>query len=176
VDPCTLPLQAVVGPGLPVPLAGRIAFRALQRLAVALRPVLYPGSCTQAASDGDGPVAFHALRVDTTDLAILGQAAAQLTHPRRTREGTLSAAVAMLAVEDGREPPDDRHPAALGCLLAVLVPVVDPVAATLHAAVVASQEDHGTPRVPARLTGDAVARPAHREVSRRVLARLGRAR
>jgi hypothetical protein len=120
-------------------------------------------------------VAFHALRVDTTDLAILGQAAAQLTHPRRTRDGTQGAAVATLA-GDGGEPPDDRHPAALGCLLAVLVPVVDPVAATLHAAVVASQEDHGTPRVPARLTGDAVARPAHREVSRRVLARLGRAR
>src|ERR1700712_2653656 len=117
VDPGTLPVQALVGPGLPVPLARRIAFRALQRLAVALRPALRPETRAWPTTDGGSVVAFRAVRVDTTDLAILGQTAAQLTHPRRTREGTLGGAVESLGSRSG-EPPEHRHPAALGCLLA----------------------------------------------------------
>src|ERR1700712_4241224 len=117
VDPGTLPVQALVGPGLPVPLARRIAFRALQRLAVALRPALRPETRAWTTTDGGSVVAFRVVRVDTTDLAILGQAAAQLTHPRRTREGTLGGAVESLGSRSG-EPPEHRHPAALGCLLA----------------------------------------------------------
>jgi hypothetical protein len=167
VDPCTLPVGAVVGPALPVPLARRIAFRALQRLAVALRPALRPDPQPWATPDGDDVVAFRALRVDTTDLAILGQAAAQLTHPRRTREGTLGGAVESLGPGRG-EPPEHRHPAALGCLLAVVVPVVDPVAVTVHDAA-------GRP-CPGRLALDTATAEAHREMGRRVLARLQRAR
>ncbi|MCD2197946.1 hypothetical protein LQ327_31705 [Actinomycetospora endophytica] len=161
-DSCTLPVTAVVGPGLPVPLASRVAFRALQRLAVALRPVLReaPGAWTSPA--GDDLVAFRALRVDTTDLAILGQAAARLSHPRRTREGTLGGAIESLGPG---EPPDHRHPAALGCLLAVVVPVVDPVAVTLHEAA----QRH--PDVPVL---DAAILAAHREVGRRVVGALSR--
>ncbi len=160
VDPCTLPLRAVVGPGLPVPLANRTAFRALQRLAVGLRPVLHPGPVPWPAPGEDGPVTFHALRVDTSDLAILEQAAVLLTHPRRRREGTLGVAISTLA-PGGGEPADDRHPAALGCLLAVLVPV-DPAALDLHTA--------------AAVGTDAGTFDARREVGRRVLARLRRAR
>jgi hypothetical protein len=160
VDPCTLPVGAVVGPALPVPLARRIAFRALQRLAVALRPALCPDPDPWRAPDGAAVVPFAAVQVDTTDLAILGQAAAQLTHPRRTREGTLGGAVESL--RGGlREPSGDRHPAALGCLLAVVVPVVDPLAAAVH--------DAAAGEGPVL---DAAAAEAHREVGERVLARL----
>lgn len=163
-DSCTLPVTAVVGPALPVPLAARVAFRALQRLAVALRPVLRetPGAWTTAG--GDDVVAFRALRVDTTDLALLGHAAARLTHPRRTREGTLGAALG--ALHDGcGEPPDHRHPEALGCLLAVLVPVVDPVAVTVH------QAAQRHPDVPVL---DVTTVEAHRELRRRVTGALAR--
>jgi hypothetical protein len=164
VDPCTLPVGAVVGPGLPVPLARRIAFRALQRLAVVLRPALLPDPGPWTTPAGDEAVAFRALWVDTTDLAILGQAAAQLTHPRRTREGTLGAAMATLGPG---EPPGHRHPAALGCLLAAVAPVVDPAAAALHEA---------ARQCPGRLVLDPTAAEAHRETGRRVLARLRRTR
>jgi hypothetical protein len=164
VDPCTLPVGAVVGPGLPVPLARRIAFRALQRVAVALHPALLPDPGLWTTPDGDDVVAFRALRVDTTDLAILGQAAVQLTHPRRTREGTLGAA--MVSLGPG-EPPGHRHPATLGCLLAALVPVVDPVAKALHEA---------AGECPGRLVLDAATAGAQREMGRRVLARLRRTR
>jgi hypothetical protein len=165
VDPCTLPVSAIVGPGLPAPLAARVAFRALQRLAVALRPVLRQAPGTWTTPDGTDIPAFRALQVDTTDLAILGQAAARLTHPRRAREGSLGAALETLHAGAG-EPPDHRHPAALGCLLAVVVPVVDPVAGALHA--VAAELDD--------VTLDAPLVEAHREVGRRVVARLQRAR
>jgi len=164
VDPFTSPVGAVVGPGLPVPLARRIAFRALQRLAVALRPVLIADTEPWRAPDGGAVVPFAAVRVDTTDLAILGQAAAQLTHPRRTREGTLGGAVESLRGEHA-EPPDHRHPAALGCLLAVVVPVLDPAAAAVHTAAVGGSEE--------RAVLDADVLEAHREVGGRVLARLG---
>ena len=167
VDPGTLPVGAVVGPGLPVPLARRIAFRALQRLAVALRPALRPDPHPWTTPDGVDVVAFRALRVDTTDLAILGQAAAQLTHPRRTREGTLGSAVESLGGGTG-EPPEHRHPAALGCLLAVVVPVVDPVAVAVH--------DAAGRECPDRLVLGAATAEAHRELGRRVLARLRRTR
>lgn len=150
IDPTILPVGAVVGAGLPAPLAGRLAYRALRRLGAALQPAL-----GEVVAD-DGPVGFRVVSVDTTDLALLGQAAAQLTSRHRTRHGALGAALDTLG--DGLdEPPDDRHPAALGCLLAVLVPVVDPAAAALA----------GDP-APTRL--------AHREVGARVLARLHRAR
>jgi hypothetical protein len=167
VDPCTLPVGAIVGPGLPVPLARRIAFRALQRLAVALRPALTPDPSPWATPDGDPVVAFRTLRVDTTDLAILGQAAAQLTHTRRTREGTLGGAMESLRAATG-EPPEHRHPAALGCLLAVVVPVVDPVAVRLH--------DAAGKECPGRRVLDPATAEAQREMGRRVLARLQRAR
>jgi hypothetical protein len=168
LDPGTLPVGAVVGPGLPVPLARRIAFRALQRLAVALRPALTPDQHPWTTPEGDDVVGFRALRVDTTDLAILGQATVQLTHPRRTREGTLAGAVESLGSGGDDEPPEHRHPAALGCLLAVVVPVVDPIAIVLHDA--AGKECAG------RLIIDATTAEAHREMGRRVLARLQRAR
>ncbi|NMO91500.1 hypothetical protein [Actinomycetospora sp. TBRC 11914] len=164
VDPATLPVHAVVGPGLPVPLARRIAFRALQRFAVALRPALGREPGTWPGPGRRDVVAFRALRVDTTDLAVLGQAAAQLTHPRRTREGTLGAAVESLGGGAG-EPPADRHPAALGCLLAVVVPVVDPVAAAVHEVAAAEH-----PLL------DAATLEAHHELGCRVLSRLRRAR
>jgi hypothetical protein len=164
LDPGTLPVGAVVGPGLPVPLARRIAFRALQRLAVALRPALAPDQHPWTTPDGDDVVAFRALRVDPTDLAILGRAAVQLTHPRRTKEGTLGGAVESLGGGTG-EPPEHRHPAALGCLLAVVVPVLDPVALVLHD--LAGRECAGP------LVLDATSAKAHREMGRRVLARLG---
>jgi hypothetical protein len=167
LDPGTLPVGAVVGPGLPVPLARRIAFRALARLAVALRPALTPDRSPWTTADGDDVVAFRAVRVDTTDLAILGRAAVQLTHPRRTREGTLGGAVESLRAGTG-EPPEQRHPAALGCLLAVVVPVVDPVAVALH--------DAARKECPGRLVLDAAILEAHREMGRRVLARLRRTR
>ena len=167
VDPCTLPVTAVLGPGLPAPLASRVAFRALQRLAVALRPAMRRSPGAWTAPGGGDLVAFRALRVDTTDLAILGQAAARLTHPRRSREGSLGAALDALHPGPG-EPPENRHPAALGCLLAVIVPVVDPVAGALHAvAAQAHTED---------LVLDTAMHEAHREVGRRVLARLQRTR
>jgi hypothetical protein len=167
VDPCTLPVSAVVGPGLPVPLARRIAFRALQRLAVALRPALRPDPRPWTTPEGDEVVAFRALRVDTSDLAILGQAAVRLTHPRRTREGTLGGAIASLG-DGADEPPGHRHPAALGCLLAVVVPVVDPAAVAVH--------DAGGEECPDRLVLDAATTEAHREIGRRLLARLQRTR
>ncbi|MFC5061016.1 hypothetical protein [Actinomycetospora atypica] len=156
VDPATLPVGAVVGAGLPVPLAGRLAHRALHRLGAALHPVL-------GEAAGDGPVGFRVVSVDTTDLALLGQAAAQLTNRHRTRHGALGDALHALGGAPG-EPPDHQHPAALGCLLAVLVPVVDPAAVAL--AEVAGD------RVPL----DPAARQAHRDVQARVLARLHRAR
>jgi hypothetical protein len=137
-DSCTLPVTAVVGPALPVPLAARVAFRALQRLAVALRPVLRetPGAWTTPG--GDDVVAFRALRVEA----------------------------ALSALHDGcGEPPDHRHPEALGCLLAVLVPVVDPVAVTVHEA---------AQRHPDVSDLDASTLEAHREVGRRVVGALAR--
>jgi hypothetical protein len=151
-DPCTLPVSAVVGPALPVPLASRVAFRALRRLSVALRPVL-----RETASDD--VVAFRALRVDTADLALLDRAARRLTHRRRSREGTLGAALDGLRDRHGGFP-DHRHPAALGCLLAVLLPVVDPVAATVHDT--------------ARHHPAGAALEAHRELGRRVVGALSR--
>lgn len=163
IDPVTLPVGAVVGAGLPVPLAGRIAFRALQRLAVALRPVLVGDRGGWTTTDGGTLVAFRVLSVDTTDLALLGQAAAQLTSRHRTRHGVLGDTLDVLA-SGGDEPPEDRHPAALGCLLAVLVPVVDPAAATIAEA------------AADRVTLGSAAVQAHRDVRDRVLARLQRAR
>jgi hypothetical protein len=163
-DPCTLPVSALVGPALPAPLASRVAFRALQRLALALRPVLRETSGVWSTPGRGDVAAFRALRVDTTDLALLGQAAARLTHPRRTREGTLGVALGALRDESG-EAPDHRHPAALGCLLAVLVPVVDPVALTVYDAA----QRH--PDVPVL---DAAALEAHREIGRRVVGALAR--
>ena len=157
IDPAILPVGAVVGAGLPAPLAGCLAYRALRRLGAALQPVL------DEAVAADGPVGFRVVSVDTTDLALLGQAAAQLTSRHRMRHGALGDALEALH-DSSTEPPDDRHPAALGCLLAVLVPVVDPAAVAL-----------------AEIAGDRVppgpaARQAHRDVQARVLARLHRAR
>jgi hypothetical protein len=66
------------------------------------------------------------------------------------------------------EPPEHRHPAALGCLLAVVVPVVDPVAVRLH--------DAAGKECPGRRVLDPATAEAQREMGRRVLARLQRAR
>jgi len=66
------------------------------------------------------------------------------------------------------EPPEHRHPAALGCLLAVVVPVVDPVAVAVH--------DAAGRGCPDRLVLGAATAEAHRELGRRVLARLRRTR
>jgi hypothetical protein len=162
-DSCTLPVTAIVGPALPVPLASRVAFRALRRLAVALRPVLRETAGSWTASSGSDVMAFRALRVDTTDLALLGRAATRLTHPRRAREGTLGAALGALLDGSG-EAPDHRHPEALGCLLAVLVPVDDPAAVTVHEA---------AQRHPDVLVLDATLLEASRELGRRVVARVG---
>jgi hypothetical protein len=159
-DPGTLPVTAVVGPALPAPLAARVALRALQRVAVALRPVVGDPAEGWATPDGGTVVAFRAVLVDPADLAVLRRAAARLTHPRRSREGTLGVALGGLD-DSGGEPPDHRHPAALGCLLAVLLPVDDPVARAVHEA--ASSE---SPVL------DAAALGAHRELGRRVVGAL----
>jgi hypothetical protein len=150
----------VVGPGLPVPLSGGVALDALRRVTGGLTTA----AATWRTGTGRRLPAFRALQVDTTDLAVLGMAAAQLTPPRPA-EGALGAALDAVA-RGGGEPPDDRHPAALGCLLAVLVPVIDPAVVTLHGFAVRGGD--------ATLSEAGVG--AHREVVCRVLARLRRAR
>lgn len=162
-DPWTLPLGAVVGSGLPAPLAGRAAWHALARLAATLRPAHRAGAERWAAPDGTARTAFVPVSAEPADLELLTRAAARLTSPRRRREGALAAALVALG-EDG-EPRDEQHPAALGCLLAVLVPVEDPATVVLHHL--------------ARTTGrylDDGALDAHRQVRARVLARLRAAR
>jgi hypothetical protein len=108
--------------------------------------------------------------VDTTDLVVLDQAARRLTRARGAG-GALGAGLALLD-PGGREPRDDRHPAALGCLLAVVVPAVDPVALALHDLAARSAPRRGSDGGGLVLDDAGVA--AHVEVGRRLVARLHR--
>jgi hypothetical protein len=158
-DAWTVPVGAVVGSGLPAPLAGRVAWQALSRLAAVVEPAYREGPDHWTGPDGRPLTAFRPVSADPDDLALLERAAARLTSARRRREGALAAALAVLGDDE------DRHPAALGCLLAVLVPVADRATMALHRAA----------RVPHRPL-DAEARDAHRAVRARVLDRLAAAR
>lgn len=158
-DAWTVPVGAVVGSGLPAPLAGRVAWHALGRVATAVRAAHRDGPEHWTGPDGGMLTAFRPVSADPADLALLGRAAARLTSSRRRREGALAAALAVLDDEE------DRHPAALGCLLAVLVPVQDRATTALYRAARA-------PRRP--LDGDALA--AHRHVRAQVLGRLAATR
>lgn len=158
-DAWTVPVGAVVGSGLPAPLAGRAAWHALGRLAAAVEPAYREGPDHWTGPDGGSLTAFRPVSADPDDLTLLERAAARLTSPRRRREGALAAALAVLGDDE------DRHPAALGCLLGVLVPVRD-------RATVALQQAARAPYRPL----DAEALDAHRAVRGQVLDRLAAAR
>lgn len=132
LDPVLTPPLAIVGPGLPRPLADRVALRALRRLALALHPTV-PGDVGGWWAPGgrDRLVEFRAVVVDARDLPLLADAAAHLSHPRRPREGAMGRVRERLG-PGCAETPDDRHPDALGCLLATVVPVDDPETLALH--------------------------------------------
>lgn len=167
VDPVHTPPVAVVGPGLPHCLADRAAVRALRRLALALHPSVPGDAAGWWSPDGrERLVEFRAAIVDARDLPLLADAASALAHPRCSREGTLGRARARLA-GDAAEPPADRHPDALGCLLASVLPVDDADTVALQRV---AREVRGGALGPVVL--DDAAHAAHRAVTRRVLRRL----
>jgi hypothetical protein len=167
IDPTLTPPLAVVGAGLPRSLADRAALRALRRVALALHPRVPGETAGWWTPDGrERLVEFRAAVVDARDLPLLADAAAQLTHPRRSREGMLGQVREQL-VGDADEPPGDRHPDALGCLLASVLPVDD--ADTVALQRVAREVRRGA---AGPVVLDERAHAAHRALTARVLGRL----
>lgn len=167
IDATLTPPLAVVGPGLPRSLADREALRALRRVALALHPRIPGDAAGWWTPDGrERLVEFRAAVVDARDLPLLADAAAHLAHPRRSREGMLGRVREQLT-GDAAEPPSDRHPDALGCLLASVLPVDD--ADTVALQRVAREVRRGA---AGPVVLDERAHAAHRAVTARVLARL----
>lgn len=171
LDPTLTPPAALLGPGLPRPLADRVALRALRRLALALHPSVPGDVGGWWAPGGHEPVVeFRAVVVDARDLPLLADAAAHLSHSRRSREGALALVRERLGEDVGEpdEPVTDRHPDALGCLLATILPVDDPATVTVHRVAREAREARAAPGIVL----DEPALAAHRALGARILRRL----
>jgi hypothetical protein len=157
---------------LPSPVAGKAAFAALHRVVTALRPALHrhpePALPVWWGPDGNRVAPLRLVAPGDGDLQVLAAAAACLTHPTPALATVLDRLCPGLQdTDDGGH--DDRHPAALGCLLAVLVPVADPDTELLAVYAQGDGEGDGV-----RL--DARGRAAHRRVTTRMTTALAACR
>ena len=111
-------------------------------------------------------IEYRAVVVDARDLPLLAEAAAALVRPPRAHEDALARVRERLGAGAG-EPPADRHPEALGCLLATILPVDDAETVVVHG--VAREARAGS---AGAVVLDERAHAAHRALGRRILRRL----